>query len=355
MDKKVYILVPVYNVQKVIKDCLNSIIAQTYTNWEMILVDDGSTDNSGKICDIYAEKDKRIKVIHQKNGGLPVARLTGVKALPDDENSYCTFVDSDDILPHNSIELMLGIAEKYDCDIVSGEYDKFLKIRKPNPAELNYELQNLVITENDKIINDLYFSFFGYDDFNISIVSKLFKTNFLKNNYLEIKEWPYYFGEDLNVTIRILPKANRVASIKNFVYYYRFGGGTDKFMKSYIDDTTFLYKLKKEYSEKYGISDYYKGLIDVEMKNLALQYFVMCIRSKTYPHGAIEDEIKFLLDIPEFYNAVKAIPEKTLASDHSEVIGFTQAFVRKDIDEIKRLSIQKAKENKIKRFIKRFL
>lgn len=71
------IIIPVYNTEKYIRRCLDSIIAQTYTNWEAILVDDGSPDNSGKICDEYAAKDKRFEVIHQENGGVSVARQTG--------------------------------------------------------------------------------------------------------------------------------------------------------------------------------------------------------------------------------------------------------------------------------------
>ena len=83
------VIVPVYNTEKYIRKCLDSIIAQTYTNWEAILVNDGSTDNSGKICDEYAAKDNRFKVIHQENGGVSVARQTGLDNATGDYIIHC--------------------------------------------------------------------------------------------------------------------------------------------------------------------------------------------------------------------------------------------------------------------------
>ena len=92
---KVSIIVPVYNVEKYVERCIESIIKQSYKNLEIILIDDGSKDNSGKICDEYAEKDNRIKVIHKKNGGLSDARNTGLNIA---DGEYICFIDSDDYI-----------------------------------------------------------------------------------------------------------------------------------------------------------------------------------------------------------------------------------------------------------------
>ena len=94
------IVVPLYNVENYLKECIDSILTQSYHNLEIILVDDGSTDNSGKICDNYAKKDSRIKVIHKENGGASDARNYGIKEA---KGKYIQFTDSDDFYDKNSI------------------------------------------------------------------------------------------------------------------------------------------------------------------------------------------------------------------------------------------------------------
>ena len=100
---EVSIIVPVYQVEKYIRQCIDSILAQTFTDFELILVDDGSKDNSGKICDEYAEKDKRIRVIHKENDGLSGARNKG---LDNASGNYFMFVDGDDYISPNMAECL---------------------------------------------------------------------------------------------------------------------------------------------------------------------------------------------------------------------------------------------------------
>lgn len=112
---KISVIVPVYNSEKYLKRCVDSILKQTYQNLELILVDDGSPDDSPKICDDYALQDSRVKVIHQSNSGVAVARNTGIDLASGD---YFTFVDSDDYIDSRMYEFMVNIASKYNCDIV---------------------------------------------------------------------------------------------------------------------------------------------------------------------------------------------------------------------------------------------
>lgn len=109
------VIVPVYNVKEFLNECVDSIINQTYKDLEIILVDDGSTDGCGEICDDYANKDKRIKVVHQKNQGLSAARNTGMEHMNGD---YLTFVDSDDYLMPSALEHMLSLAKVHESDMV---------------------------------------------------------------------------------------------------------------------------------------------------------------------------------------------------------------------------------------------
>lgn len=113
--KKLSVVVPVYNVEEYLKRCVDSIINQNYPNIEIILVDDGSKDSSGKICDILAAKDKRIKVIHQSNGGLSAARNTGIDNATGD---YIDFLDSDDELLPNVFNDLIPLLEQNNLDIM---------------------------------------------------------------------------------------------------------------------------------------------------------------------------------------------------------------------------------------------
>lgn len=108
------VIIPVYNVEKYIRECLNSVINQTYKNLEIILVDDGSQDKSGNICDEYKMKDDRIKVIHKQNGGLSDARNVGMKIA---KGRYIQFIDSDDFIDKDMIEILYKIIIENDADI----------------------------------------------------------------------------------------------------------------------------------------------------------------------------------------------------------------------------------------------
>ena len=111
MNSLISVIVPVYNVEDYLDRCIESIINQTYKNLEIILVDDGSTDSSGKKCDEYALRDGRIKVFHKENGGVSSARNMGLDIATGD---YIGFVDSDDLLEHNMYEMLLNNAEKHN-------------------------------------------------------------------------------------------------------------------------------------------------------------------------------------------------------------------------------------------------
>ena len=115
MGNLVSIVIPIYNVEKYLNECVDSVIVQTYHDLEIILVDDGSTDNSGKLCDEYKKIDDRIKVIHQKNGGLSAARNTGMDSAIGE---YLYFLDSDDYIEPQTVERLVDTIEQEKADIV---------------------------------------------------------------------------------------------------------------------------------------------------------------------------------------------------------------------------------------------
>lgn len=127
---KISIIIPVYNVEKYLEDCIKSVQGQTYRNIEILLVDDGSNDHSGSMCDAYAEQDGRIKVIHQQNQGLSAARNAGFAAST---GTYIAFVDSDDMISPVYIQTLYEIMEQYNADIAACEYTQ-------NESEVDMQL-----------------------------------------------------------------------------------------------------------------------------------------------------------------------------------------------------------------------
>lgn len=201
---KVSVIVPVYNVEKYLPQCIESIINQTYKNLEIILVDDGSTDNSGKICDQYAENDNRIVVIHKINGGLSDARNVGLKKAIGD---YIGFVDSDDWIEANMYEVMLNKILENDYDIVScGHFVEY----QNKSCKVCYG--NKVI-EKSNIVKDYY----SENNVFYGPCMRLYKKSIWEN--LKYPEGKLY--EDVFVFLDTFCKANKIISIDNCLYHYR--------------------------------------------------------------------------------------------------------------------------------------
>lgn len=117
----VTVIIPVYKVEKYIRRCVDSVLSQSYQNLQIILVDDGSPDDCGKICDSYMKKDSRVKTIHQPNGGLSIARNTGLKYA---FGEFIYFLDSDDYIAPEAIEAMVHLADEHHADIVMAGHNR---------------------------------------------------------------------------------------------------------------------------------------------------------------------------------------------------------------------------------------
>ncbi len=209
MDK-ISIIVPVYNVEKYIRDSLNSALAQTYKNIEIILIDDGSKDSSGKICDEYKQKDSRIKVVHQKNKGLSGARNVG---LDNATGKYIMFLDPDDLYETDSCEKLYNYIEKTNSDFVIGNYI--------NMSENGTKWENPVFDKNKYLefklsIEDYTNSFYTL---NSSVCNKIFRKSFLDD--IQIKFVEKLPAEDAIFTTYCFIKSKNVYFIPEIVYNYR--------------------------------------------------------------------------------------------------------------------------------------
>lgn len=170
MNDLISVIVPVYNVELYLSKCLDSILEQEYDNMEIILVDDGSTDNSGNLCDFYANKSNLIKVIHKKNGGLSDARNVGI----DNSNGeYLVFIDSDDFIDKNLIKYLHSLIKKYDADISICDPVHCYPNKEVN---FDYSSQVKVFTSEEAICEMLY-----QKSFLVSAWAKMYKRKCFLN------------------------------------------------------------------------------------------------------------------------------------------------------------------------------
>lgn len=151
--KKISIIVPVYKVEEYLNDCVESLVNQTYKNLEIILVDDGSPDNCPKLCDEWAEKDERIKVIHKQNGGLSSARNAGLEIVSGD---YVFFIDSDDSIHSQTCEILLKNLEKSDADISMGSFKNVYSLKDIQEKPYNFDDVSTKVYHDDEVYNLLF-------------------------------------------------------------------------------------------------------------------------------------------------------------------------------------------------------
>lgn len=207
MNSRISIIVPIYKVEKYLPACVNSLLNQTYTNIEIILVDDGSPDSCGNMCDEYAKKDDRIKVIHKKNGGLSDARNAGYPYITGD---YVAFIDSDDCVADNMLEILLSAMEKENSDIVECDVQKFDDGTEPQPVgEKLYKIQSYITQDALKeLMND--------GIFHQHVWNKLYKKQVL-NKILFAKG---KLNEDEFWTYRVFGNAKKVTKVDYELYFY---------------------------------------------------------------------------------------------------------------------------------------
>ena len=207
---KVSIIVPVYNTEKYICKCLESLIAQTLKEIEIICVNDGSTDNSLKILNYYQNKDLRIKIVNQKNSGPGKSRNTGIKIAKGD---FIGFVDGDDWVDKNYFEKLYNAAIKYNCEISAGDFYRQGKILKTK--KLNYKYMKAFYTPTEKI-NQAFIPKHNYVWNKIYKREKLLSMPFPENCYYEDMRW----------LIKIIYNLNGFVTVPNTFYYYRKNQGS---------------------------------------------------------------------------------------------------------------------------------
>lgn len=240
MNSLISVIVPVYNVENYLPYCLDSILQQTYEELEVILIDDGSTDRSGMICDEYAQRDKRIKLFHKNNEGVSAARNNGLDHI---NGKYVTFVDSDDIIHPQLIEVLLDTLNKYDGDISCTCYSR-IDIYPETYSYINLDNFNDVSSFSGiEVLQQIY-------DEDSALLLSVVWGKLYRREIIEGIRFPYgMVHEDEFFTYKIFFKASKVcfANIKLYFYLIRPGSITNDVSTETIQNKIMALKDRMEF------------------------------------------------------------------------------------------------------------
>jgi glycosyltransferase involved in cell wall biosynthesis len=261
MSPTLSIIVPVYKVEVYLENCINSILNQSYEDFELILVDDGSPDQCGAICDVYAETDERIKVIHKDNGGTSAAKNSGIDIA---QGLYIGFVDSDDYIDINMYEILLNNVKLYDADISQCE---FMKVNDLTTKATQKSKQIKVFNHIDAV-NNLYNG--NYMN-TVVIVNKIYKKSLFDGIRFPVGK----IHEDDFTTHKLLYKAHKIVNTDAVLYYYY--QSSDSIMRNKFSvqrlDALEAFEQRKTFFKQENLPELYKEACESYGDLLIMYYF----------------------------------------------------------------------------------
>lgn len=235
------IVIPLYNAERYIAECVDSVCNQSYLYLEIILIDDGSKDTSGKMCDQYAKMDSRIKVIHKANGGVSSARNVGIEIATGE---YVLFVDSDDSLELNAVELLIDtISDKQDIDFIASSYFDIY-------SDETKRIKRIVQNDTEVLAPELNSYYTNHYLLFTTPWAKLYKKKLIVNNNLRFDETVKY-GEDLIFNMHYLKHTKHIMLLSSPIYNYRLmatGSSQTKYFPHMADYRIKAFEATKELS-----------------------------------------------------------------------------------------------------------
>ena len=263
---RISVIIPVYKVEAYLKECVDSVLSQTYKEIEVILVDDGSPDRCPEICDEYAQKDTRVRVIHKKNGGLSDARNAGLEQMTGD---YVIFLDSDDWWVDNKVlEELVGLINTYKADVV-----QFDRITYTSDGKIHYPNTDNLKKINDLPFDDAVLELSKNGKFDISAATKIVKSSIIKDNKARFIKGIY--SEDIDWTFNLFQFIHSIAGIERPIYCYRkrVGSITDNVGEKNINDQLCI--VENWAPKVLHNSDYSEKLKYALLGELCYQYFIL--------------------------------------------------------------------------------
>ena len=285
--EKISVIVPVYKVEQYLQRCIDSILAQTYANLEVILVDDGSPDNCGEICDNYTLKDNRVRVIHKENGGASTARNRGL----DQATGTCIlFVDSDDYIDSTLVEDLYQVMQNTQADIA----ECGCRYVKDNWVQERENTGKISVFTNMEALEMLYFGPQQYGGLTIMPWGKLYRSELLRN----IRFPEGLMSEDCLFTPMALYQAKRVTKLNKSLYNFYHGpvsvtrGG---YRLNMVDSIEIFKRLVRFYQDK-GVERYQRVAWDKLISNYYYNYYECYLRRKDviYRQKALEIRAELL-------------------------------------------------------------
>ncbi len=273
MEDLLSVVIPVYNEESFLRMCLDSVINQTYQNLDIILVDDGSIDSSGSICDEYAKRDSRITVIHQKNGGMIAARTTGVGIA---RGEYITFVDSDDFIDNRTYEDSMDLLVSNNADMITFGCYRYISDDNKYLDICNRVDEGLYV--GNEIVEKIFPVMLWEEKLNVwlidpSLCMKIFRKEYISRQYEIIKGQHFSYGEDAAIIYPAILNMSRIYITHKVYYYHRIKAR----YKKYVLSSDYAEKLFMFYEYLYAVFSRSK-YSDILIKQLDMHY----VKSSTY-------------------------------------------------------------------------
>lgn len=299
------VVIPVYNAEAYLPKCLESVRTQTFRDWEAILIDDGSTDDSARICEETAEQDPRFRVIHKENAGVSTARNTGLDAA---RGEYVIFVDADDICKKTYFEKMVSAMRTYEPDLViSG----FVRFKEGWEAEQLITRYSITLMKKTRQFLHLYTES-RLNLFGVSVWAKMFRRDMIEKHHIRFDPAISY-EEDCIFVADCVPHMNTFAVVGEALYRYRQMG--DSLSRGYRKGT-FRYLVnglnrRRALLKEYGLEgDLYRA---DQIFTLVIQRACMKIELSDISRREKREDYQELMDYPETQNAVRCEQEKDVS------------------------------------------
>lgn len=350
------IVIPVYNGEKYIKRSITSILHQTYSNFEIVIVNDGSTDNSLLLCQKFANTDSRVKVISQNNCGSAKARRVGIEnALGD----YIMFVDVDDYLcQKNAIEIVEKYISRYDVDLLQFSFQKKLRfVSKKFPCTTSILLQNKTeFMENQYPM--LLGSYYAGSILTASMYDKVYRKT-LFDNVISSRDTNYIFvGDDVYLNLHILQNVNSAVFIPNCLYSYQaLTGGTKRYSKQFMDDYQIVKDNQLDFINKYSHLYHWKQ----NMEYYCHAETAWCVYSQILritKHFSKEEALTLISECFEYDWVKRAI-------NYFQTVNYNETYlptlekinmlVKRDVSDCYSKALESQKKKDIKYYIRKFL